>query len=200
MTLGQKLKNARKSAGLTQEQLAEKLMISRPAITKWESDRGIPDIENLKAISKLLDVSIDYLLNDGKDIDLNIIKESIDIKTYGKGFKKKIKDKIIRERYPDSDIMTLLPHKVTTKSERVIDNLIGFLTEAPFGIPDMINYTKLVGNEYYLVEKGEEQYLVIISNEFIETHRMNIKLSTQKGATFRIGDMEYKNCGKIIYA
>lgn len=84
MSLGKKIKYARKNAGLTQEQMAEKLMISRPAITKWESDKGIPDIENLKAISKLLDVSLDYLLNDGADIDLNVIKEPIDIKMYGK--------------------------------------------------------------------------------------------------------------------
>ena len=85
MTLGEKIKTARKNAGLTQEQMAEKLMISRPAITKWESDKGIPDIDNLKAISKLLDVSLDYLLNDDDSIDLNVIKEPIDLSRYGKG-------------------------------------------------------------------------------------------------------------------
>ncbi len=91
MTLGEKIRSARKNAGLTQEQMAEKLMISRPAITKWESDKGIPDIENLKAISKLLDVSIDYLVNDGGELDLNVMKEPIDISQYGKGFRKKNK-------------------------------------------------------------------------------------------------------------
>ena len=47
-TFGEKLKSARKEAGLTQEQLAVKLMVSRQAITKWETDKGMPDIENLK--------------------------------------------------------------------------------------------------------------------------------------------------------
>ncbi len=200
MTLGEKIKTARKNAGLTQEQMAEKLMISRPAITKWESDKGIPDIENLKAISKLLDVSLDYLLNDGEDIDLNVIKEPIELSKYGKGFKKKLKDKIVREKYPDAEIMTLLPAKILTKGEKVIDNLLGWLTSAPFGTPDLINSIKLVGNEYYLVVNGDNQYLVIISNEFMETHRMNIKVDTSKGSKFVIGDMRYTNAGPIVYA
>lgn len=200
MTLGEKIKTARKNAGLTQEQMAEKLMISRPAITKWESDKGIPDIENLKAISKLLDVSLDYLLNDGEDIDLNVIKEPIELSKYGKGFKKKLKDKIVREKYPDAEIMTLLPAKILTKGEKVIDNLLGLLTSAPFGTPDLINSIKLVGNEYYLVISGDNQYLVIISNEFMETHRMNIKVDTSKGSKFVIGDMRYINAGPIVYA
>ena len=59
MTLAEKLKDARKNAALSQEQLAEKLCVSRAAVAKWESGKGLPDIENLKAISKLLDVSID---------------------------------------------------------------------------------------------------------------------------------------------
>ncbi len=64
MTLGEKIRAARQKAGLTQEQMAKRLMVSRPAVTKWESDKGIPDIENLKAIARLLGVSLDELLND----------------------------------------------------------------------------------------------------------------------------------------
>ncbi len=200
MTLGEKIKAARKNAGLTQEQMAEKLMISRPAITKWESDKGIPDIENLKAISTLLDVSLDYLLNDGEDIDLNVIKEAIDIKAYGKGLKKKIKDKIVREKFPDAQIMTLMPQKMLTKGEKVIDNILGWFTSAPFGTPDLINSIKLVGNEYYLVVNRDNQYLVIVSHEFMETRRMSIKVDASKGSRFQIGDIQYTNAGPIVYA
>ncbi len=50
MTIGEKIRAARKQAGLTQVQMAEKLCVSRQAITKWESDTGIPDIDNLKRI------------------------------------------------------------------------------------------------------------------------------------------------------
>ena len=63
MTLAEKLKFLRKQAGMSQEQLAEKLGVSRQAVTKWETDAGIPDIENVIAISALFDISIDELLS-----------------------------------------------------------------------------------------------------------------------------------------
>ena len=64
MTIGEKIKNMRQELGYTQEQLANKLLVSRQAIAKWESDRGVPDIENLKTIAKFFDLSVDYLVND----------------------------------------------------------------------------------------------------------------------------------------
>lgn len=63
MTFAEKLKFIRKQAGMSQEQLAEKLGVSRQAVTKWETDAGIPDIENIMAISALFDISIDELLS-----------------------------------------------------------------------------------------------------------------------------------------
>lgn len=53
---------------MSQEQLAEKLGVSRQAITKWETDAGIPDIENIIAVSSLFDISIDELLMDEKEV------------------------------------------------------------------------------------------------------------------------------------
>ena len=49
MTIGEKIKEARIGIGLSQEELAEKLNVSRSAIAKWEADKGVPDIENLKS-------------------------------------------------------------------------------------------------------------------------------------------------------
>lgn len=66
MTFAEKLKSIRKQAGMSQEQLAEKLGVSRQAVTKWENDAGIPDIENIMAISALFDISIDELLSNEK--------------------------------------------------------------------------------------------------------------------------------------
>lgn len=65
MEFAEKLKSIRKQAGMSQEKLAEKLGVSRQAVTKWETDAGIPDIGNLRAISDLFHISIDELL--GKD-------------------------------------------------------------------------------------------------------------------------------------
>ena len=70
MDLGNKIKEIRTKFGLTQEDLAEKLNVSRQAIAKWESGNGIPDTENLKTISKLFGTSIDTLLDNEADIPL----------------------------------------------------------------------------------------------------------------------------------
>ena len=51
MTFAENLKNVRKQAGMSQEQLAERLGVSRQAVTKWETEEGIPDVENIFAIS-----------------------------------------------------------------------------------------------------------------------------------------------------
>ena len=67
MTLGEKLKKLRTDKNLTQEELAEILFVSRTAISKWESGRGFPNIESLKAISKYFSVSLDELLS-GEEI------------------------------------------------------------------------------------------------------------------------------------
>lgn len=66
MTFAEKLRSIRKQAGMSQEQLAEKLGVSRQAVTKWETDAGIPDIENIMAISALFDISIDELFSNEK--------------------------------------------------------------------------------------------------------------------------------------
>lgn len=63
MTFAEKLRSLRKQAGISQEQLAEKLGVSRQAVTKWETDAGIPDMENIMAVSALFDISIDELLS-----------------------------------------------------------------------------------------------------------------------------------------
>jgi len=68
MTFADKLKELRKQKGISQEQLAEKIYVSRQAITKWESGSGIPDIENLIAISSLFNESIDSLLSEEKSL------------------------------------------------------------------------------------------------------------------------------------
>ena len=63
MEFHEKLQELRKKKGLTQEELAEELYVSRTAISKWESGRGYPNIDSLKEISKYFSVSIDDLLS-----------------------------------------------------------------------------------------------------------------------------------------
>ena len=63
MEFNEKLQELRKRKGLTQEELAEYLFVSRTAVSKWESGRGYPNIDSLKLIAKFFDVTIDELLS-----------------------------------------------------------------------------------------------------------------------------------------
>ena len=63
MEFHEKLQKLRKQKGLTQEELAESLCVSRTAISKWESGRGYPNIDSLKEIAKVFSVTIDELLS-----------------------------------------------------------------------------------------------------------------------------------------
>ena len=70
MEFHEKLQELRKSRGLTQEELAEELYVSRTAISKWESGRGYPSIDSLKEISNYFSVTIDELLSSEKMLSL----------------------------------------------------------------------------------------------------------------------------------
>ena len=146
MTLADKLKEARKNAGLSQTELAEKLCVSRQAVTKWETGKGIPDVENLKVLSQVLDVSIDYLLDEGEALEKTVIKEQINLNDYVKeGKLRSKKDAVVYAKYPDADITPLLAKKKSTKGQKVFGNLLGFLTDAPFGTDEVFS----VIDEYY---------------------------------------------------
>ena len=191
MTLGEKIKEARKQCGLSQEQLAEKMAVSRSAVAKWEANNGLPDVDNLKALAQLLNVSVDYLLDDGEVIDELVIREPYNLSDYGKGIKKKKKDRVIRERFPDAEIHTLLGNLKLSKSEKVIDNLLGFFTDAPFGTPELLNSFKNMDKEFYLVEKDGKQFLVTVTDEFIETRQLAKRITADK---FEIGNWKFTKC------
>lgn len=201
-TLGAKLKSARKNVGLTQTQLAEKLMISRQAVTKWESDKGLPDIENLKNLSHLLNVSIDYLLDDMGKIDLSVTRKKIDLSIYH--YKRKIngrwmkkagqKDLIVKENYPKAEIYYLLGEQVLTKKEKIVDNVLGFLFCAPFGIPQFLNGIKNTDKEFYLVNENGKQFLVTVTDDYIESRQFAQKIIDK---TFIVGAFRFRICGLL---
>ena len=191
MTLGEKIKEARKQCGLSQEQLAEKMAVSRSAVAKWETDNGLPDVENLRALAALLNVSIDYLLDNGESIDGGVIREPYNIANYGKGSKKKKKDRVIRDRFPDAEIYTVIGKPKLSKSERIIDNVLGFFTDAPFGTPDLINSFKNMDKEFYLVFMDGKQFFVTVTNEFLEIHRLMKPITESK---FEISDWQFIKC------
>ena len=100
MKLNEKIKEYRQIFNLSQEQLAENMGVSRQAITKWENDEGLPEIGNLKLLSKLMGISIDYLLDESKRLEYPMKRrclrcnvemiEDFDVKVEGAGYGIKI--------------------------------------------------------------------------------------------------------------
>jgi len=80
MGFNENLKLLRKQNNMTQDQLAEKLFVSRAAVSKWESGRGYPNIDSLKAITKLFNITLDALLSSEEVLDLAKANSSADIK------------------------------------------------------------------------------------------------------------------------
>lgn len=76
MNLGNSLFNARKKRGLSQEQAAEKLGVSRQTISKWETDETLPDIRQSKQLAVLYGLSLDELIE--FDVDIKEIQDIID--------------------------------------------------------------------------------------------------------------------------
>jgi len=206
MTFGEKLKSARLEAGCTQEELASKLTVSRAAVAKWESDRGMPDVANLKALAAALSVSIDYLLDDGSPIDLSMTKKAIDLRQFGdtgklsRLKKVKIKERIVREEYPQAQIIRLTVTKIrNTKGETIADQAIGWTALLLGGIPlfgtqEMGKTISSLDQQYYLVNEEKKQYFVLITDEFIISRVMAQKLDQKK---FRIEDREFMTMGEV---
>ena len=69
MEFNEKLQLLRKQQEMTQEQLAEKLFVTRTAVSKWESGKGYPNIDSLRNLAEFFSVSIDELLS-GSDIHI----------------------------------------------------------------------------------------------------------------------------------
>lgn len=77
MKFNENLKFLRKKEGLTQEELAEKLNVSRQSVTKWESGNAIPDIEKIKEIAYIFSISVDSLIGDIENKIPNKLKKRI---------------------------------------------------------------------------------------------------------------------------
>ena len=161
MTLGEKIRVARRNCGLSQEQLAEKMSVSRSAVAKWETDKGLPDVGNLKVLARLLRVSVDYLLDEEEATDELVIREPYQLAAYGHGCKKVKKDRLVRERFPEAKIYTLFGRPERMDLLATGSKLPDCRRAAPDGIHK-------ADKEFYLVEKEERQFFVTVTDAFLE--------------------------------
>ena len=192
MTFGEKLKEARLKAGLSQEELSQRLSVSRSAVAKWETDKGMPDVANLKALAGLLDVSVDYLLDDENTLDLSVIREPVDLKGEKGLIKKaKAKDALVKEKFSDYVVYPLSATKKLSKTEKLRDNAMMLFTAALPGIgcfdsgTDIVNALANLNNTFYLAENDKKQFFIVVSDEFMEIRQVAARISGKK---FEIGD------------
>ncbi len=185
MTFGEKLKSARQQAGFSQEQLSEMLHVSRSAVAKWETNKGMPDIANLKATAELLGVSIDYLLDCSDMLSCKTFREPINPKDYQKSGKfRSWQDAAAVAKFPKAtQIYPLFRRKKITGVEQLLE----WTLLPAFGIFETVD---MINNRCscYLAEEGSRQYIIIINKEFIEYSAL---ASPVTGNKFEIGKYIY---------
>ncbi len=188
MTLGQKLKEIRKRFGLSQESLAEIMNVSRQAITKWENDNGIPDISNLKELSNVFGISIDYLLDDNNSLPKLSMKIELDKNKY----KNKISmyEEVLKEYYPKPyEIYILSRSKKLNFIETLLDTFIA-PEIGPVSTAD--DFSDL--SPYYLIKKDEIKLLVNIKNYVLTVIYLPASTNDKK---FMYEKNIFRNCGKL---
>ena len=171
MTLGEKIREARRKCGLSQEQLAEKMSVSRSAIAKWETDKGLPDVGNLKILARLLNVSVDHLLDEEETADELIIREPYNLAAYGYGCNKVKKDRVVRDKFPDAAIYPLLGQQDVASLELHVDN-------TPDCRSNPLDRVKNTDKAFYLIEKDCQKLLVTVTDAFIEIRPMERPLQS----------------------
>lgn len=131
MNFGEKILDARKKANLSQEEIAEKLNITRQTVSKWESNETVPNINQVKLLAKIYKISLEELLNYNK-IDEEI--ESIIKKTNTKTQDKINWTKVWSKKYP---VLETYQNKVNIKKYE--NDLNNILTE----LQTKYNYNRL---------------------------------------------------------
>lgn len=188
MTLGQKLKEIRKRFGLSQEQLAEIMNVSRQAITKWENDGGLPDVSNLQELSKVFGITVDYLLNDENNLPALSMRKELNKEEYKN--KLTMYREVLEQYYPEPyEIYILIRTKKLNFIETILDIFIA-PEISPVSTAD--EFSDL--SQYYLVKKDNLKLLVNIKNYILEVIELPSNTNDKK---FIYGKNKFKNCGKL---
>ena len=187
MTLGQKLKEIRKKFGLSQESLAAIMNVSRQAITKWESDEGIPDVSNLQELSKVFNLTVDYLLNNDNSLPALSMKKELDKEKYEmneKGYKQILKDYYAKPW----EIYELLRSENKGKLARIVSDWI--IGAGAMETIDALNDR----TPYYLIKKDGLKLLVNIHDYILEVIELPENTNDKK---FIYGKNIFKQFKKI---
>ena len=192
MTLGEKIKKLRNNANISQEDLAEKIGVSRQIVTKWEKDAGLPDIQNLKEIAKVFDISIDELLDYKNELfEKDIIEEKYTLEGIIKTGKCRSKEEqyVVNRFDGATSIYSLLRKKKWSLKK----NIFWFIVEPTFS-PEMEEFLENGVNTICLVEEKDNSYIVILKKGIMKIIKLKVSFSGKK---LDIDGFEYKKLYKI---
>ena len=187
MILGEKIKSIRKSFGFTQEELAEKLNVSRQAIAKWEMEGGMPDTENLKALSKLFGVSIDSLLDNDADMPLVLLHQEINISDFGKGINEQQKNVINKNFDKNWKVYVLTSDLKFLSAEDIIETIT-------YGISELPNVIKAFKEFHYLAVKDNYRLFVTVTKNMIDIKTLPSDTNIKK---FELDNRVYSSISEL---
>lgn len=189
MTFGAKLKEIRTRLGWSQEELADKLGVSRQSITKWEQNDGLPDTFNAKQMAGLFGVSIDYLLDNEREVPLLTVSVQVDQAIYGdaKGIKKI--DRTIKHYFAGYQAYPLTRRRKWSKMAAIFDVFIG---AGALDVGDSLTNISM----YFLVERNNVQQLVNIKDDVMTIKELAVRYSGRRGEKHVIDGYSYTLAGK----
>lgn len=195
MLFKEKLKKLRKTQNPTQEQLAEKLNVSRQAITKWETSDGTPDIENLKQISNFFNISIDELIKE-ENLELKSNKKY----TYTEEFE------IDHSKHYDINICQIKEFNITSNSEEKVK--INISSDTNENIKDILKikfdnlYNKLdidiIKNKKSNVDNNDFKITIYLPQKYIDDIEINTKAKTMNIENLELEQLEFDGVLKYM--
>jgi len=187
MNLAEKIKTARNRAGMSQQELADAIHVSRSAVAKWESGKGLPDIENLKAITGIFGMTLDELTGDGNEVTCTL-REPMPAADL---------EDAVRTRWPDAvriDWMEL---------RHDFDRPGRILNALTFGLPGF--WWRILHHRecdvrrcrYYLVDQFDEHLFVRVQEDELFITPLGKRVLGSERDTFRHCGRTYRGLGKI---
>ena len=187
MPIAEKIKAARNRAGMSQQELADKLYVSRSAVAKWESDKGLPDIENLKAIAALFGMTLDELAGEGKAFNCTLREPMAE----------EDPEKALWSRWPEAvRIDWLVLRHDFSPAGRVL-NALSF---GWFGSVWRLVHRKECDTNrcrYYLVDNMEEHLFVRAEDGVLHITPLGRRCLNSERDTFRHEGRTYMGLGKL---
>ena len=196
MIFAKKLKQLRQKTGWSQEQLADRLNVTRQAVAKWERGAGFPDIDNVQALAKLFNTSVDELLDYTRAGLASAMREPLDLDAYPtdmKGYS--ASDLAVADKFADADqIESLNRHRRLTWWQKIIDFFVGA------GTLDIAFSGEAIGQlkgdrRYYLVEKSGRSWIVEVTKTYVERRELTKPFPRQQ---LSVGDFIYRRSGFIV--